>query len=73
MLLRKHLQGGRISAIRQKDSERIVEIFVDTINELGFSVNKKLIVEIMESTAISSLWTTPPTKSSTASSGSPSM
>ncbi len=47
MLLRKHLQGGRISAIRQKDSERIVEIFVDTINELGFSVNKKLIVEIM--------------------------
>ncbi|HML37596.1 MAG TPA: NFACT RNA binding domain-containing protein [Bacillota bacterium] len=47
MLLRKHLQGGRITAIRQKDSERIVEISVDTINELGFSVNKKLIVEIM--------------------------
>lgn len=47
MLLRKHLQGGRITGIQQKDSERIVEIFVDTINELGFSVNKKLIVEIM--------------------------
>ena len=47
MLLRKHLQGGRISAIQQKDSERIVEISVDTINELGFSVNKKLIIEIM--------------------------
>lgn len=47
MLLRKHLQGGRITAICQKDSERIVEISVDTINELGFSVNKKLIVEIM--------------------------
>ncbi len=47
MLLRKHLQGGRITAVQQKDSERIVEIFVDTINELGFSVNKKLIVEIM--------------------------
>jgi predicted ribosome quality control (RQC) complex YloA/Tae2 family protein len=47
MLLRKHLQGGRITDIQQKDSERIVEIFVDTINELGFSVNKKLIVEIM--------------------------
>lgn len=47
MLLRKHIQGGRITDIRQKDSERIVEIFVDTINELGFSVNKKLIVEIM--------------------------
>ena len=47
MLLRKHLQGGRITAIEQRDSERIVEIFIDTINELGFSVNKKLIVEIM--------------------------
>lgn len=47
MLLRKHLQGGRITAIQQKDSERVVEISVDTINELGFSVNKKLIVEIM--------------------------
>ena len=47
MLLRKHLQGGRITAIQQMDSERIVEISVDTINEMGFSVNKKLIVEIM--------------------------
>ena len=47
MLLRKHLQGGRITSIQQKASERIVEIFIDTINELGFSVNKKLIVEIM--------------------------
>ncbi len=47
MLLRKHLQGGRITAVRQKESERIVEIFIDTVNELGFSVNKKLIVEIM--------------------------
>ena len=26
MLLRKHLQGGRITAVRQKDSERIIEI-----------------------------------------------
>ncbi|MBR0596785.1 Rqc2 family fibronectin-binding protein [Sinanaerobacter chloroacetimidivorans] len=47
MLLRKHLQGGRISSILQKDTERIVEMSVDTINELGFSVNKKLIIEIM--------------------------
>ncbi|HHU18046.1 MAG TPA: fibronectin/fibrinogen-binding protein [Clostridiales bacterium] len=47
MLLRKHIQGGRISEILQKDSERIVEISIDTINELGFSINKKLIVEIM--------------------------
>jgi len=47
MLLRKHLQGSRISSILQKDSERIVEISVDTVNELGFSSGKKLIVEIM--------------------------
>lgn len=47
MLLRKHIQGGRINDIVQKDSERIVEITVDTVNELGFTVNKKLIVEIM--------------------------
>jgi len=47
MLLRKHLQGGRITSVIQKDSERIVEIFVETVNELGFSVNKKLVVEIM--------------------------
>lgn len=47
MLLRKHLQGSRIASIIQKDSERIIELSVDTINELGFSVNKKLIIEIM--------------------------
>ncbi|MBQ4504927.1 MAG: NFACT family protein, partial [Firmicutes bacterium] len=47
MLLRKHLQGGRIASVEQKDSERIIEISVDTVNELGFTVNKKLIAEIM--------------------------
>ena len=47
MLLRKHLQGGRIASVEQKESERIIEISVDTVNELGFTVNKKLIAEIM--------------------------
>lgn len=47
MLLRKHLQGGRIIAIDQRDSERIIEISIETMNELGFSVSKKLIFEIM--------------------------
>lgn len=47
MLLRKHLQGGRITDIRQKDCERIIEFQLETIDELGFSVNKKLIFEIM--------------------------
>lgn len=47
MLLRKHLQGGRIVDIAQKDAERIVEISLETLNELGFTVSKKLIFEIM--------------------------
>ena len=47
MLLRKHIQAGRISEIIQKGSERIIEFSIETYNELGFSVNKKLIVEIM--------------------------
>lgn len=47
MLLRKHIQGGRIIGILQKECERIVEIPFETINELGFNVSKKLIIEIM--------------------------
>ncbi len=47
MLLRKHLMNGRIQSIQQMDSERIVEICFDTQNEMGYSVSKKLIVEIM--------------------------
>jgi predicted ribosome quality control (RQC) complex YloA/Tae2 family protein len=47
MLLRKHLQGGRIVSIDQKDAERIIEISLETLNELGFTVSKKLIFEIM--------------------------
>ena len=47
MLLRKHLQGGRIIAIEQKGSERIIEISIETLNELGFTVSKKLVFEIM--------------------------
>ena len=47
MLLRKHLQGGRIIDIQQHGSERVIEISIETLNELGFSVSKKLIFEIM--------------------------
>ncbi|MEG0923567.1 MAG: NFACT RNA binding domain-containing protein [Anaerovoracaceae bacterium] len=47
MLLRKHLQGGRIVSVEQKDSERIIEISLETLNELGFTVSKKIIFEIM--------------------------
>jgi predicted ribosome quality control (RQC) complex YloA/Tae2 family protein len=47
MLLRKHIQGGRISQIRQKASERVIEFTIDTVNELGFSGSRTLLVEIM--------------------------
>lgn len=47
MVLRKHLNAARISDIVQHENDRIIEIIMETVNELGFSVNKKLIVEIM--------------------------
>ncbi|MBE6031002.1 MAG: fibronectin/fibrinogen-binding protein [Clostridiales bacterium] len=47
MLMRKHFTGGRITKVAQKNIERIIEIEVETISELGFSVNKKIIFEIM--------------------------
>ena len=47
MLLRKHLQGGRILGVTQPATERIVEFHFETINEMGYSVNKLLICEIM--------------------------
>ncbi len=47
MLLRKHLQNGRIVAISQPGLERIVHIDVEHLNEMGDLCRKKLIVEIM--------------------------
>ena len=47
MLLRKHLSGGRVAGIRQPDSERILEISVDTTGDLGFPESRTLIFEIM--------------------------
>ncbi|NCB41058.1 MAG: fibronectin/fibrinogen-binding protein [Clostridia bacterium] len=47
MLLRKHLQSGRIVSVNQTQTERVIEFNIDTMNEMGFSVNKKLIAEIM--------------------------
>lgn len=47
MLLRKHLQNGRITAITQPGLERIVQIHVEHLNELGDLCRKKLIVELM--------------------------
>lgn len=47
MLMRKHMQSARIRAVRQVESERIIEIDTDAVNELGFAVNHRLTVEIM--------------------------
>lgn len=47
MLLRKHLQGGRITEVRARAGERIIEIDIEAQNELGFYVCRRLIVEIM--------------------------
>jgi len=47
MVLRKHLSGGKILNIGFHDFERIVDIEVESINELGDISTKKLIIEIM--------------------------
>lgn len=47
MLLRKHIQNGRIVRISQPGLERIVRIEVEHLNELGDLCTKNLIVEIM--------------------------
>ena len=47
MLLRKHLQNGRITKIYQPGLERIVRFDVEHLNELGDLCKKTLIIELM--------------------------
>ncbi len=47
MLLRKHLQNGRITAVTQPGLERIIHIDVEHLDEMGDLCHKTLIVEIM--------------------------
>lgn len=47
MLLRKHLQNGRITGISQPGLERIVRMEIEHLNEMGDLCRKTLIVEIM--------------------------
>lgn len=47
MLLRKHLQNGRITEITQPGLERIVQIHIEHLNEMGDVCRKSLVVEIM--------------------------
>ncbi len=47
MLLRKHLQNGRIVGITQPGLERIIHIDIEHLDEMGDLCRKTLIVEIM--------------------------
>ena len=47
MLLRKHLTGARVVAVRQLGFERAVEIALDARDEMGFSCTKYLVCETM--------------------------
>lgn len=47
MLLRKHIQNGRIVRITQPGLERIINIEIEHLNELGDLCHKILIIEIM--------------------------
>lgn len=47
MLLRKHIGGGRITDVIQPNFERIVEIHIESPDDLGDLTTKKLVIEIM--------------------------
>ena len=47
MLLRKHLTGGRILDITQPPMERLVDFRLETIDELGDRVERRLVLECM--------------------------
>ena len=47
MLLRKHLQNGVIESIEQKGIDRVVDINISSMNELGDLVTKTLTIEVM--------------------------
>ncbi|MGN0416426.1 Rqc2 family fibronectin-binding protein [Anaerostipes faecalis] len=47
MLLRKHISNGRIVSIKQPNFERIIEITVEHLDELGDLCQKRLVIEIM--------------------------
>ena len=47
MLLRKHLSGGRLTAIQQLPMERCAIFTFQCIDEMGDSVEKKLVAELM--------------------------
>ncbi|PIC65682.1 hypothetical protein CSV79_00990 [Sporosarcina sp. P13] len=47
MVLRKQLEGGMITSIKQHETDRVVNIHVQARNELGDQIERQLVVEIM--------------------------
>lgn len=47
MLMRKHLIGGRVAEIRQVESDRILEVEIDHLDELGDPTKKTIVCEFM--------------------------
>lgn len=47
MLLRKHINNGRIISITQPELERIIDFEIEHLNELGDVCRKHLIIELM--------------------------
>lgn len=47
MVLRKHINQGKIIDISQRGLDRVVIFSISSIDEMGFDTSKKLIVEIM--------------------------
>ena len=47
MLMRKQLTGARVTEIRQVEGDRIVQIDLDAVNEMGDHVLRRLVLEIM--------------------------
>lgn len=47
MLLRKHIQNGKIIEVKQIDFERVIKIKIEHRNEMGDMAYKYLIIEIM--------------------------
>lgn len=47
MLLRKHLTGARVLAVTQPSMERVVDLELEALNELGDRVSRHLVLEAM--------------------------
>lgn len=47
MVLRKHIANGKILNVKQIEFDRIIEIYIEALNEMGDMSSKKLIIEMM--------------------------